>query len=123
MCRSRNRQRELTELLDGRGKGHRSGAALEDSSFSCVEDLARAGQKIALKLLEIGEQPLFSVCGVALIIGIFTQNSAIAHDLLPLLHLQRAKSGKLWPPYVFVAGAGRIAEAVAKAQVLADEND
>src|SRR5689334_5312728 len=53
----------------------------------------------------------------------FAQDVSIADDLIPLFHFQRAESSQFRPPDVFVASAGRVAEAIGESQVLANEND
>ena len=100
-----------------------SAAALHGAAFGGVDDFRFALAEIALELEEVGEEAFFGVHGAALEIGDFAENLAVADDVFPLFHFHGAKAAELGTPDVFVAGAGHVAEAVAEAQVLADEDD
>ena len=117
------RQRAGAVAVDRLGQRHHDGAPLGGAALGGVDDRGRRAEEVALELLQVGEEPFLGVHRAAAVIGDRAEDRPLADDLLPLLHLDRAEAAQLGPPDVLVAGAGGVVQAVAEAQVLADEQD
>ena len=92
--------------------------SLGDAAFGGVDHAHWRGREALLEHSQVGGEALLGVGRVALPILDAQQRMAIARDVLPLLHLERAEPPGFRSPCIVVAGARRVGQTVGKAEIL-----
>ena len=94
------------------GERHRLGVGLLRAAFGRIDDSCARFGEILFELAQVREQPLFGVHRTALPIGDALENRAVAHDLFPLLLLNRNELSEFRGPHIVVARSRQVCEPI-----------